>query len=190
MIQSDDGVRVLGGIELDSVAAGAQVLDTMAKKAPVRFLDVRTVCPGKYVILFTGDEASVEASLTDGAEIRPECVLSWLYIPTLHESVSQALGEVEVDYELDAVGILESFSVLGAIEAADAAAKAAGVTVVHIRWGDEMGGKSSVKFVGPLSEVQESLAAGVAVLQRKESLCKQVVIPRPHADLGPHLTRG
>jgi microcompartment protein CcmL/EutN len=190
MIQSDDGIRVLGGIELDSVAAGAQVLDVMAKKAPVRFLDVRTVCPGKYVILFTGDEASVEASLTDGAEIRPECVLNWLYIPTLHEGVWQALGEAEVEYELDAVGILESFSVIGAIEAADAAAKAAAVTVAHIRWGDEMGGKSSVKLVGPLSEVQESLVAGVEVLQRKGTLCKQVVIPRPHADLGPHLTRG
>ena len=66
----------------------------------------------------------------------------------------------EVDYELDAVGILESFSVLGAIEAADVSVKAAGVTVVHIRWGDEMGGKSSVKLVGPLSEVEASLEAG------------------------------
>ena len=190
MIDHSEGVRVLGGIELDSVAAGAQVLDTMAKKAPIRFLDVRTVCPGKYVVLFTGDEASVEASLTDGAQIRPECVLNWLYIPTLHESVWAVLGGGEVDYELDAVGILESFSVLGAIEAADVSVKAARVTVVHIRWGDEMGGKSSVKLVGPLPEVEASLEAGAELLQDKNSLCKQIVIPRPHVDLGPHLTRG
>ncbi len=190
MIESNEGVRVLGGIELDSVAAGAQVLDIMAKKAPIRFLDVRTVCPGKYAVLFTGDEASVEASLTYGVEIRPECVLNWLYIPTLYESVWTALGGEAEGYELDAVGVLESFSVLGAIEAADVAVKEAAVTVVHIRWGDEMGGKSSVKLVGPLSEVEASLEAGAKLLQDKSSLCKQVVIPRPHADLGPHLTRG
>lgn len=190
MMESKDSVRVLGGIELDSVAAGAQVLDVMAKKAPIEFLDVRTVCPGKYVLLFTGDEASVEASLTDGVEIRPECVLNWLYIPTLHADVWGVLTESEPAYELDAVGVIESFSVIGAIEAADAAAKAAAARVVHIRWGDEMGGKSSVKLVGPLSEVEAALTAGVEVLERKDALCKQVVIPRPHADLGPHLTRG
>jgi microcompartment protein CcmL/EutN len=183
-------VRVLGGIELDSVAAGVQVLDTMAKKAPIRLLEVRTVCPGKYVVLFTGDEASVEASLTDGVELRPECVLNWLYIPTLHDGVWQALAGGEIDYSLDAVGVLESFSVIGAIEAADAASKAAAVTVAHIRWGDEMGGKSSVKLVGPLPEIEAAVDAGMKLLSNKDSLVKRIVIPRPHEEVGPHLTRG
>jgi microcompartment protein CcmL/EutN len=190
MMEAANAIRVLGGVELDSVAAGVQVLDTMAKKAPIRLLEVRTVCPGKYVILFTGDEASVEASLSDGVELRPECVLNWLYIPTLHEGVWAALSQGEASYELDSVGVIESFSAIGAIEAGDAAAKAAAVTVVHIRRGDEMGGKSSVKLVGPLSEVEAGVGAGSELLERKDSLCKRIVIPRPHAEVGPHLTQG
>ncbi|MFP3959830.1 MAG: BMC domain-containing protein [Spirochaetaceae bacterium] len=192
MSNTVEGSVVLGGIELDSVAAGAQVLDTMAKKAPLRFLDVRTVCPGKYVMLFTGDEASVEAALTDGVSLRPDCVLNWIYIPTLHHEVWNAVaGDAgPPEFELDAVGILESFSVLGAVEAGDAAAKAAGVTVVHIRSGDEMGGKSSLKLVGPLAEVEAALTAGAKVLEKKDTLCKQVIIPRPHEDLGARLTKG
>lgn len=181
--------NVLGAIELDSVAAGLAVLDAVTKKAPVRLLDVRTLCPGKYTIVFTGDEASVEASLFDGVQLHEECVLNWIYIPTLHREVAAALGGSAEEAD-DSIGVLESFSTLGAIEAGDIGAKSAAVRVIGIRFGDEMGGKSSVKFSGPLSEVEAAIESGSELLEAKQSLCKRIVIARPHADVVPHATKG
>ena len=49
---------------------------------------------------------------------------------------------------LKALGILEFFSVTGAIIAADAAAKAANVSLIEIRLGTGIGGKSFVTLQG------------------------------------------
>ncbi|MFW5786432.1 MAG: BMC domain-containing protein [bacterium] len=207
-------VTVLGGLELDSVAAGVQALDAAVKAAPVAILDARTVCPGKYLLLITGSEAAVEAALAEGSDIRPDCVLDRIYLSNLHPGVPAALaggavggdgaaaagsrggagtgaGEADgVGDDMDALGVLESYTSFAVIEAADRIAKAAEVKLLHIRIGDEMGGKASVKFSGPISEVEAAIAAGVDVLQAKGVLCKQVVIPRPDAQIKPFLTRG
>lgn len=217
-VQKD--VTVLGGLELDSVAAGVQALDAAVKAAPVTILDARTVCPGKYLFLLTGSEASVEAALADGSEIRHDCILDRIYLSNLHPDVPATLtgaagadstgaagggatrgdtadtsragaGEpVGGDDDMDALGVLESYTSFGIVEAADRVAKAAGVKLLHIRIGDEMGGKASVKFTGPISEVEAAIAAGADVLQAKGVLCKQVVIPRPDPQIRPFLTRG
>lgn len=185
-----DSIHVLGALELDSVAAGLNALDAMAKAAPISLLDARTICPGKYVILISGEEAAVEASLGAGTALHSECVIDRLYIPHLHSDVWSAVNGRSIDYEIDAVGVLESFSLIGAIEAGDRAAKIADVRVIHIRWGDEMGGKSSVKLVGPISEIETAVEAGSRTLSAKEYLCKHVVVPRPHEDVAQYLTRG
>ena len=52
---------------------------------------------------------------------------------------------------LKALGILEFFSVTGAIIAADAAAKAANVSLIEIRLGTGIGGKSFVTFTGDVA---------------------------------------
>ncbi len=218
-VQKD--VTVLGGLELDSVAAGVQALDAAVKAAPVTILDARTVCPGKYLFLLTGSEASVEAALADGSEIRHDCILDRIYLSNLHPDVPAALtgaagddgtgadgggaargGTADTsqagagepvggdDDDMDALGVLESYTSFGIVEAADRVAKAAGVKLLHIRIGDEMGGKASVKFSGPISEIEAAIAAGADVLQAKGVLCKQVVIPRPDPQIRPFLTRG
>jgi microcompartment protein CcmL/EutN len=193
---TQENVTVLGGLELDSVAAGVQVLDAVVKAAPLEIIDARTVCPGKYLILVTGSEASVEAGLAAGSEIRSDCLLDRIYLPNLHEGVVAALdnsaaSESRVsELELDAVGVLESYTSFGIIEAADRIAKAADVSLLHIRIGDEMGGKASVKLLGPVSEVEVAVAAGVEVLQAKGVFCKQVIIPRPDEQIRRFLTRG
>jgi microcompartment protein CcmL/EutN len=182
--------HVLGALELDSVAAGLDVLDIMVKEAPITVIDARTICPGKYVLLIGGEEAAVEASLSVGGARHESCLLDRLYIPHLHPDVWDAVHGRGPEYEMDAVGVLESFSLIGAIEAGDAAAKEADVRVIHIRWGGEMGGKSSVKVVGPVGEVEIAVSAGSRILSAKDYLCNQVVVARPHADVAGYVTRG
>jgi len=182
-------VDVIGVQEYSSIAVGFLALDAIVKAAPVSILATRIVTPGKFIVLFTGDVASVEASLTAGKDSCEEDLLDELFIPNLDRKVIPAIaGPVSVQ-EWDALGIIESLSVTAGIVAADLAAKEAEVRIPEIRLAGGMGGKSTIKVMGRLEDVEASLAAGAGYVQGKGLLCRQVLIPRPHPDIWGHLLK-
>jgi microcompartment protein CcmL/EutN len=182
-------VAVIGVQEFSSIATGFFALDGIVKAAPVRILVTRIVTPGKLVVLFTGDVASVEASLGAGRDCGGEDLLDELFIPNLHRGVIPAIeGPARVE-EWDALGIIESLSVTAGIVAADLAAKEADVQIPEIRLAGGLGGKSTIKVMGALEDVQASLSAGAGYVQDRGLLCRQVLIPRPHPDIWGHLLK-
>ena len=133
-------VIVLGVLEFNSIAVGIKAMDEMVKAAPVNIIDAKTICPGKYVVIISGDVASVDASLTVGKAAGEGYMLDELFIPNLHRYVIPAIvGAVECDV-WDAVGVIESFSVVASIEAGDIAAKTADVIITEIRLATGLGG--------------------------------------------------
>jgi len=176
-------VDVIGVHEYSSIAEGVRAMDAMVKKAPVTVLAARTVTPGRFVVLITGDEASVEASLAEARETSLPFLLDELYLPNLHPRVLPAIrGEASVG-AWDAMGLIESSSVTAGIEAADAAAKEADVRLLSVRLSGGLGGKSVVKLMGALSDVEAAVEAGAARAQARGRLAHRVVIARPHPDL-------
>jgi microcompartment protein CcmL/EutN len=182
-------VDVIGVQEFSSIAAGFFALDAIVKAAPVRILATRIVTPGRLIVLFTGDVASVEASLTAGKDGCGEDLLDELFIPNLDRKVIPAIEGPVLVQEWDALGIIESLSVTAGIVAADLAAKEAEVRIPEIRLAGGMGGKSTIKVMGRLEDVEASLAAGGGYVQGKGLLCRQVLIPRPHPDIWGHLLK-
>ena len=83
----------------------------------------------------------------------------------------------------NAVGILEYFSVTASIYGADAAVKAADVTLLEVRLGTGIGGKSFVILTGDVSAVKEGVEAGAAEAKDSGLLVSQVVIPSPNLEL-------
>lgn len=81
-----------------------------------------------------------------------------------------------------ALGLIETIGLVGAIEAADAAAKAANVTMLGFE-NTKGGGKITIKFVGNVGAVQAGVAAGVAAANRVGKVYGQRVIPRPHDEI-------
>ncbi len=63
---------------------------------------------------------------------------------------------------MQAVGVMEYFSVTASIFSADAAVKAADVDLVDVRLGTGIGGKSFVILTGEVAAVTEAVKAGVS----------------------------
>ena len=84
---------------------------------------------------------------------------------------------------LEALGIIESFSVASLIEAADAAVKTAAVELIEIRLAMALGGKAFVTMTGSVADVASAVEAGAAVVAAKGLLTNKVVIPRPRPEL-------
>lgn len=79
----------------------------------------------------------------------------------------------------EALGMIETKGLVGAIEAADAMVKAANVTLI----GKEFvgGGLVTVMVRGDVGAVKAATDAGAAAAQRVGELLSVHVIPRPHA---------
>ena len=56
----------IGMVELNSIARGIETCDYMVKAATVELLRSSTVCPGKYLILISGETGDVKDSMTEG----------------------------------------------------------------------------------------------------------------------------
>ncbi len=175
--------RSVGLIELSSVAAGFQVADTMLKAGNVRLLLSRSICSGKYMVLIGGETAAVQSAVEAGAEAADGCLISRFVAPNVHPDVLLALGRSQPVEPTGALGILESFNVATLIEAADAAAKAANVTLLEIRLAMALGGKAFCSLTGDVGSVQSAVAAGRRVISEAGVLVNAVVISRPHPDV-------
>ena len=81
----------------------------------------------------------------------------------------------------EAIGLIETRGLVGAIEAADAMVKAANVKLV----GQERigGGLVTVIVKGDVGAVKAAVDSGAAAAKRVGELLSVHVIPRPHSDL-------
>ena len=82
---------------------------------------------------------------------------------------------------LNALGMIETKGLVGAIEAADAMVKAANVTLVgkeHVG-----GGLVTVLVRGDVGAVKAATDAGAAAAERVGELVSVHVIPRPHNEI-------
>jgi ethanolamine utilization protein EutM len=89
---------------------------------------------------------------------------------------------------LEALGLIETKGLVGAIEAADAMVKAANVKLI----GKEKvgGGYVTVMVRGDVGAVKAATDAGAAAAERVGELVSVHVIPRPHADIEQLLPKG
>lgn len=171
----------LGLIELGSIARGHLVLDAMVKKAPVVVVTARTVSPGKFVVLVSGDVASVNESMQIGRELGADKIVATLELAQVATMVVEALAGKFTAAPVDgAVGVLELGNVSATLLSADAAVKAAEVTLCGLHLADGIGGKGYFVVGGEQGDVEAALDAGAAisgaVVEGKE------LIARPHAD--------
>jgi microcompartment protein CcmL/EutN len=173
----------IGLLELTSIARGIVAADAMAKRAPVRLLQSQTICPGKYLVLIGGDEDPVRDAMDVGIHYAGAYLVDRLVIPNLHPQVIPALAAVQPLPGLASVGVIETFSVAATVVAADAACKAAEVTLIEVRLGNGLGGKAYVTMSGEQFSVEAALEAGVAAVE-SGLVVRSELIPAPHGDLG------
>src|ERR1041385_7258064 len=159
----------IGLIELGSIAAGFEVCDAMLKTADVELLLSRSICSGKYMVMIRGDVAAVESSVKAGSRAGHFSIIDTMIIPNVHDEIFPALNGSNKVEALEALGIIESFSVASLIEGADAAVKSANITLIEIRLAMALGGKAFATMTGNVAAVQSAVDAAAAVVgQRSE----------------------
>lgn len=180
-------METIGFLEFNSIAKGIEAADIVLKTAAVNLIFSRAGCPGKYYLLFTGDVAAVQASIEAGIALAGEHVVDNCVIPHVHPQVIQAINMASTPETMQAVGVMEFYSVTASVYGADAAVKAAEVDLVDVRLGTGIGGKSFVILTGEVAAVSEAVHCGISTPNAEGMVVSSVVIPSPHSELLPSL---
>ena len=177
--------KAIGAIELSSIGVGYQIEDDMLKAASVDVLIARTICSGKYLIIVGGGVSDVEAAVQAGLAGAGEAIIDHLIIPNVHETLFPALGQSVAlgPEEPGALGVIETFSGVSVLAAADAAAKAARITLLRIHVAMALGGKGLCLMTGTVADVRAGVQVAAAEVRRRGLLVSEVVIARPSREL-------
>ncbi len=174
-------------IEFDSIAAGVQAGDAMAKKAPVARVVSGTVHNGKYLVLVSGEVGDVEESFAEGLAVGASAVMDSVFLPGVHPDVAESVGRARRPEPVDALGIIETRTAAAAIAAADAGIKGAEVNLIEVRLADGLGGKGLVFFSGLVHDVEAAVRIGVECVSASPVLVNAVVIPQLHPEMAANI---
>ena len=186
--QPDPAIAV---VELDSIAIGIMTGDAMVKASPLGSIYAGTVHPGRYVIVVSGDTASVEVALDTGSGVAGAALSDVVFLPDVHPMVVDAvISDAQLaQCEGDALGVVETETIAAVIDAADAGVKAASVSLPAVQLADGLGGKGYALFSGEVAEVEAAVDAAVARGARSGADLRRVVIPQLHQEMKDNLAR-
>ena len=173
-------------LELDSIAAGIEAGDAMAKRAPIDVIRAGTVHPGKYLILVGGAVADVEEALDAGREVGASSVLDVVFLPNVHPGLVAAIRGERRAAAGEALGVIETATVAAILEAADTGLKGARVRLLELRLADDLGGKGYLLFDGAVADVEAAVEIGAARITGSPGLAQRV-IPQLHAEMADNL---
>ncbi|NLL62707.1 MAG: BMC domain-containing protein [Ruminococcaceae bacterium] len=171
--------RAIGMVEFSSIARGIYSADQMVKRSDVEIVTACSTCPGKYIAVVHGDVTAVRESVETGVETAGEFIVEHIMIPNVHKDVFPAIVGATSPEKIDALGILESYSMSGMVIAADLALKSAELEAIEIRLGTGLGGKAFFTFTGDVAAVKNGIEVGMDSLGEKGMLLNAEVIPQP-----------
>ena len=171
--------RAIGMVEFSSIARGIYAADQMVKVSEVEVVTASTSCPGKYVAIVHGDVAAVKTSIETGEREAGEYYIDSMVIPNVPPQVFPAITGATCTEGINALGLMESFSIAAMLETADAILKAADLDGVELRLGNGLGGKSFFTYTGDVAAVKSGTDAGKEIVQSKGLMVNIEVIPSP-----------
>lgn len=171
--------KAIGMVEMITVSSGFYAADLMAKAADVEVMQAEVTCPGKFVILVSGEIAAVNASVEAAAGSFGDKVIDTFVLGNPHESIFPAIYGTAQPDRVDALGILETYDVAAMIVAADQAAKTAIVDLIELRLAKGMCGKSYMTLTGSVSAVSSAIERAKSSAGDKGMFLDSQVIARP-----------
>jgi microcompartment protein CcmL/EutN len=190
---SDEPTRALDPalalLEFDSIALGIVAADAMVKASPIGTIYGGTVQPGKYLVLISGDTASVEEALAVGIDRGGGSLVDSMFLPDVHPAVTASVVSAVpgADFTGEALGIVETSTVAAVLASSDAGVKAAAVDLIAVRMADGLGGKGYALYSGPIAEVEAALEAASAVAGEGGALLRGEIVAQLHDEIALNL---
>jgi len=175
--------KSIGVIEFRSIAVGIDSVDRIVKASDVRVLEAKTICPGKYYIIFAGLVSAIKNSMAVVEQYAEDFIIDSVVIANAYNQLFSAMTATSEVLNPASIGVIETLTAPSIIWSADSAVKATDVDLVEVRIARALGGKNICIINGSLSDVNESVGAAIQYPQMKDFLVSWQVIPAPSPEL-------
>ena len=157
--------KAIGMVEYKTVSAGVVAADAMVKTSDVKIIEAQTVCPGKYIVIITGDLSAVDAAVKNAKVQHGSQLIGSFVLGNPHESIFPA--------------IIETYDAASIIVAADEAAKTAIVDLIELRLARGMCGKSYLFLTGEVAAVEAAIERAKGAVAAEGMYLDSSVIASP-----------
>ncbi|MEG0012771.1 MAG: BMC domain-containing protein [Cellulosilyticaceae bacterium] len=179
--------KSIGALEFRSISKGIEVSNEIVKKADVEIIMLKTICPGKYFVVVTGDEGEVDEAITYGEAMSGDTLVDSFRVHAVSTPIIEAFkNKYSSKQVMGALGIMETNKVCAGIKALDKALKSSDITLLKVHLAFCIGGKLVFIITGNLSNVEYGLAQGKLALNKSEH-ANISIIPSPSDDMVKHL---
>ena len=175
--------KAIGMVEYKTVSAGVVAADAMVKTSEVSIIEAQTVCPGKYIVIISGDLSAVNAAVETAKTLHEKHLINSFVLVNPHESIYPAIYGAPKIEEVSALGIMETYDATTIIVAADEAAKTAIVDLVELRVARGMCGKSYLMLTGEVAAVEAAIERAKMVAAEGGMYLDSSVIAHPDAQI-------
>ena len=175
--------KAIGMVEYKTVASGVVAADAMVKTSEVDIIEAQTVCPGKYIVIISGDLSAVRAAVDNAKNLHGRYLINSFVLGNPHESIFPAIYGATAIEDVSALGIVETYDATSIIVAADEAAKTAIVDLVELRIARGMCGKSYMMLTGEVAAVEAAIERAKSVVAEDGMILDSSVIAHPDAQI-------
>ena len=167
--------KAIGLVELKSTPIGIQTADEMVKAANVELVLANPVCPGKYMIVVSGDVGAVKNSVERGKSIADVFLVESHIINNVSPQVLVAIAGATDIKDLKSIGAIETISAL--------TIKASNVQLIEVRIAKGLGGKGFLIMTGEISSVKSAIKSCENELAKLGEITSTSIIASPHKSL-------
>ena len=179
--------KSIGAIELRSISKGFEVADNMVKTANVEILFLKSICPGRFIVILAGDVGAVNSAIEEGRVVGKDYILDSFILNAVHEVIIAALKSRAKNEINQAIGIMETNSVCSGLEALDATLKGGDVNLIKLQLAFGIGGKLIYIISGGLSDVEYGMTIATEAIDNKR-IVNISIIPSPDESIIKFLT--
>jgi PduT-like ethanolamine utilization protein len=175
----------IGVVELRSISKGYETADRMLKTSSVHVHHLKPICPGKFLIIISGDTADVQEAMDFAKVDAKDFRISDFVLHGVHPEIVEGLKKRYSPQAVDAIGIMETSTVSSGIFALNNALKQSDIHVKRMNLGMAIGGKFLAVFTGSVSDVEQGMKVILSSMDEKR-MVHYSVIPSPAEEIKNH----
>lgn len=179
--------KSIGAIEFKSISKGIEISDIMVKIAEVDIVYFKTICPGRFIVILSGEVGAVNLAIEEGIIAGEGFISDSFIITAIQEDIVQALKKKPITKLNGAIGIMETSSVCSGIIALDRNLKDGDVKLIKLQLAAGIGGKLVYIISGGLSDVQHGMETAKKIIDKKR-IVNISIIPSPDELIIKYLT--
>lgn len=168
----------IGAVEFRSISKGIEAADAMVKAAAVDILYFKTICPGRFLVILSGDVGGIKAAVDEGISVGEGYIVDTFTINGVDDEIVQALKRKPLSKVKGAIGIMETNTICSGIEALDKTLKGGNVELVKLQIAAGIGGKLIYIISGDLSDVEYGIKIATEAIDKKH-IINISIIPSP-----------